>query len=191
MRWSTLVLEQLRDLPFCAYRIPQLSISTSTPPPPQCSPGPLHTRVKAEPLSPRDPSMNKFNSCNSTSMVNLGGLGGGNHLHPPQPARPHSAHSSHSGGSQPLLSPGHSQQQLGGPPLSPMEQPQQGSCDQMQQLSHQQQLHLAMHHHQQPFDSASNSIPLQKRLRVSTDGVMGAGAMGGGGGQAPWGAGAM
>ena len=145
-----------------------MSISTSTPPP--CSPGGTDMRVKAEPLSPRDPI--HFSSNHQIAApVNCGG---GLHTL----SRPHSAHSVHSNGSgQPLLSPG------GGPgtpsshhsPMSPMAPPQhqqqQNSCEQLQVAAAQHQLQLAMQHHHAAaaattFDS---SIPLQKRLRVSTD----------------------
>jgi hypothetical protein len=106
-------------------------------------------RVKVEPLSPREPPYPSINRV-VPSMHQQHNL-----------SRPHSTHSSGlspvpAGGIQPL-SPGIVQ---GGNSIEVRNH----------QHNHQQPLHLAMQQ-QQHFNDNCNPMPLQKRLRVSTESV--------------------
>ena len=119
----------------CNFRIPQLNISTSSPPhSPSCITE-NGLRVKVEPLSPREPPYPTLNR-SAQAMHQL--------------SRPHSAHST---GLSPISA---ANAGVGIQPLSPGH--------------NQQPLHLAMQHHQQ-FNDNCNPMPLQKRLRVSTESV--------------------
>ena len=126
------------------FSIPQLNISTSSPPHSPSLAG-NGLRVKVEPLSPREPP---YPSINRTmhQQHNL--------------SRPHSTHSS---GLSPVPA------SAGGiQPLSPGIV-QAGNSTEVR--NHQQQpLHLAMQQ-QQHFNDNCNPMPLQKRLRVSTESV--------------------
>ena len=133
-------------LRFLCSRIPQLNISASSPPLSPASGNGM--RVKVEPLSPRDPPYPTINGV-VHQQHNL--------------SRPHSAHSCG-------LSPGPSTTQGGVQALSP-GMAQSGSSAEVRNHQHNQQhqLHLAMQQQQHFNDSSCNPMPLQKRLRVSTE----------------------
>ena len=126
------------------FSIPQLNISTSSPPHSPSVAG-NGLRVKVEPLSPREPPYPSINRA-MHQQHNL--------------SRPHSTHSS---GLSPVPA------SAGGiQPLSPGIV-QAGNSTEVR--NHQQQpLHLAMQQ-QQHFNDNCNPMPLQKRLRVSTESV--------------------
>ena len=132
------------------FRIPQLNISTSTPPHSPssgCGTG-NGLRVKVEPLSPREPPYPSINRI-TPAMHQQHNL-----------SRPHSAHSSG-------LSPG----PCGVQPLSPgVNNTGHNNVEVRNHQPHNQTqpLHLAVHH-QNHFNDNSSPMPLQKRLRVSTE----------------------
>ena len=135
-------------------RIPQLNISTSTPPvsPSSGCVSGNELRVKVEPLSPREPAYPNINRV-AQSMHQQHNL-----------SRPHSTHSSG-------LSPDPTATAGGIQPLSP-GLTQAGNPSEVRNHQHNQQqpLHLAMQQ-QQHFNDNLNAMPLQKRLRVSTESV--------------------
>ena len=134
------------------YRIPQLNISTSSPPhSPNCITE-NGLRVKVEPLSPREPPYPTLNrSAQALQQHNL--------------SRPHSAHST---GLSPISA---TNTGVGIQPLSPGIAQASNSSELRNHLHNQQQpLHLAMQQHQN-FNDNCNPMPLQKRLRVSTESV--------------------
>ena len=137
------------------FRIPQLNISTSSPPlsPSSGCVAGNGLRVKVEPLSPREPPYPTINRI-AQSMHQQHNL-----------SRPHSTHSSG-------LSPGPATTAGGIQPLSPGIT-QAGNSTEVRNHHHNQQqhpLHLAMQQ-QQHFNDNCNPMPLQKRLRVSTESV--------------------
>jgi len=133
-----------------SHLIPQLNISTSTPPHSPssgCGTG-NGLRVKVEPLSPREPPYPSINRI-TPAMHQQHNL-----------SRPHSAHSSG-------LSPG----PCGVQPLSPgVNNTGHNNVEVRNHQPHNQTqpLHLAVHH-QNHFNDNSSPMPLQKRLRVSTE----------------------
>ena len=134
------------------FRIPQLNISTSSPPRSPSSGFGNGLRVKVEPLSPREPPNYSINRV-AQSMQHQHNL-----------SRPHSTHSVglspvHAGGIHQPLSPGITQA---------------GNSSEVRNHHHSQQqqpLHLSMQQQQQHFNDNCNPMPLQKRLRVSTESV--------------------
>ena len=133
------------------FSIPQLNISTSSPPHSPSLAG-NGLRVKVEPLSPREPPYPSINRV-VPAMHQQHNL-----------SRPHSTHSSG-------LSPVSASAGGGIQPLSPGIV-QAGNSTEVRNHQHNQQqpLHLAMQQ-QQHFNDNCNPMPLQKRLRVSTESV--------------------
>ena len=135
------------------FRIPQLNISTSSPPhsPSSGCVAGSGLRVKVEPLSPREPPYPTLNRVAQS-------------MHQHNLSRPHSTHSTG-------LSPVSATTAGGMQPLSPGIT-QAGHSTEVRNHQHNQQqpLHLAMPQ-QQHFNDNCNPMPLQKRLRVSTESV--------------------
>lgn len=138
-----------------SHVIPQLNISTSSPPHSPSSGCITENglRVKVEPLSPREPP---YPTLNRSAQV----------MHQQHNlSRPHSAHSN---GLSPISA---TTTGVGIQPLSPGIPQNSNSTEVRNHLHNQQQpLHLAMQQHQH-FNDNCNSMPLQKRLRVSTESI--------------------